>query len=109
TKSSDGGDHWTSPQIIAPFNSLGVRDPNTGARLRTGDGLEEVAIGSDGKLYVVWQASSNYQKQLKQSSGAWDDEIMLATSGDGGQTWTGPAVVHTAGGLPTYTPTIAVN
>ena len=110
-KSTDVGDTWTQPQIIAPFNSLGVRDPNTGEPLRVGDGLEEVAIDPvNGKLYVVYQSSTNYQKQLKQSSGAWDDEILLVTSSDGGATWTGPSVVERlSSGLPTFTPTVAVN
>jgi hypothetical protein len=111
-KSTDGGGTWTAPQIVAPFNSLGVHNPNTtGQRLRVGDGLEEVAIDpSNGKLYVVWESSTNYAKNLQQSSAAWDDEILLTSSGDGGQTWTGPSVVHKlASGLPTYTPTVAVN
>jgi len=109
-KSTDGGDHWTMPQVIAPFNSLGVIDPNTGKHLRVGDGLEEVTVDSNGKLYAVWESSTKYQKQLKQSSGAWDDEILLTTSSDGGQTWTAPTVVEKlASGLPTFTPTVAVN
>jgi len=110
-KSTDGGKNWTQPQIIAPFNSLGVRDPNNNLlSLRVGDGLEEVAVGGDGKLYVVWESSTKYQKQLKQSSGAWDDEILLTTSSNGGVTWSTPTVVHHLdSGLPTYTPTVAVN
>ena len=109
-KSTDGGDTWTQPQIIAPFNSLGVHDPNTGEALRVGDGLEEVAIDpANGNLYVVWESSTNFQKQLKQSSGTWDDQILLARSTDGGQTWTAPTPIHTAGGLPTFTPQVAVN
>jgi hypothetical protein len=109
-KSTDGGATWTQPQVIAPFNSLGVVNPNTGQRARVGDGLEEVAIDpSNGKLYVVYESSTSYLKQLKQSSGTWDDEIMLVTSSNGGATWTGPSVIHTASGLPTFTPTVAVN
>lgn len=109
-KSTDGGSTWTQPQIIAPFNSLGVHDPNTGAPLRTGDGLEEVARDpSTGRLYVVWQSSTNYVKNVQQGSGSWDDEILLTSSGDGGASWSSPTVVHQAGGMPTYTPTIAVN
>jgi hypothetical protein len=110
-KSTDGGNTWSAVQVIAPFNSLGVRDPNTGERLRVGDGLEEVAIDpANGKLYVVWESSTNYQKQLKQSSGTWDDEILISSSADGGATWTAPSVVHKlASGLPTFTPTVAVN
>jgi hypothetical protein len=110
-KSTDGGATWTQPQVIAPFNSLGVHDPNTGEPARVGDGLEEVAIDpSSGKLYAVYESSSNFLKNAKQSSGSWDDEILLVTSSDGGATWTGPSVVHIlASGFPTFTPTIAVN
>lgn len=110
-KSSDGGDTWTAPQVIAPFNSLGVHDPNTGKPLRVGDGLEEVAIDpTSGKLYVVWESSTNFLKNDKQSDRFWDDEVLLATSDTGGATWKGPTVVeHLTSGLPTFTPTIAVN
>ena len=109
-KSTDGGDHWTQPQIIAPFDSLGVFDPNTGKPLRVGNGLEEVAIDpASGKLYVTWERSSNFEKNTKQSSVFWDDQIVLDTSIDGGANWSGPTVIHTAGGLPTYTSMVAVN
>jgi hypothetical protein len=109
-KSTDGGGTWTQPQIIAPFNSLGVHDPNTGAPLRTGDGLEEVTIDSKGKLYVVWQSSSNYVKNVKQGVAAFDDQIMLSTSDSGGQTWSTPRVIHTATNMmPTFTPMVAAN
>jgi BNR repeat-like domain len=110
-KSTDGGTTWTAPQIIAAFNALGVIDPNTGEHLRTGDGLQEQAIDPlTGKLYVVWQSSTNYVKNQSQSLGKWDNEILLSSSEDGGITWTAPSVVHAlASGLPTFTPTIAVN
>jgi hypothetical protein len=109
-KSTDGGANWTQPQIIAPFNSLGVVDPFTGKRARVGDGLEEVAIDpANGKLYVVYESSSNFLKNAKQSRPFWDDEILLVSSSDGGATWTDPSVIHTAGGMPTFTPTVAVN
>jgi len=110
-KSTDGGANWSQPQIIAPFNSLGVVDPNdTTKRLRVGDGLEEVAIDAKGKIYVVWESSTNFAKNVNQTTGLWDDEILMATSSDGGKSWTGPTVVHHLdSGLPTYTPTVAVN
>ena len=110
-KSTDGGTTWTAPQVIAPFDSVGVFDPNTGAPLRVGNGLEEVAIDpSNGKLYVTWERSSNFAKNTKQSSVFWDDQIVLDTSSDGGATWSGPSVVHQlASGMPSYTPQVAVN
>lgn len=108
-KSLDGGQTWSQAQVIAPFNSLGVIDPNTGAPLRVGDGLQEVARdASTGALYVVWESSSSYQKQLKQSSSAFDDEILLASSTDGGATWSGPASIDLGNaGKPAFTPTVA--
>lgn len=110
-KSTDGGTTWTQPQIVAPFDSVGVVDPNTGKPARVGDGLEEVAVDpSSGKLYVVYESSTMFTKNLKQSSGTWDDEILLVTSSDGGSTWTGPSVIHKlANDMPTFTPTVAVN
>ena len=109
-KSTDGGNTWTQPQIIAPFNSLGVHDPNTGQLLRVGDGLEEVAIEGNGKIDVVWESSTNFVKNVQQSVGLWDDEVLFTSSSDGGANWSGPTVVEQlASGLPTYTPTVAVN
>ena len=109
-KSINGGETWTQPQIIAPFNSLGVHDPNTGQLLRVGDGLEEVAIEASGKIDVVWESSSNFIKNDKQSDVFWDDEVLFTTSSDGGANWSGPTVVEKLeSGLPTYTPTVAVN
>lgn len=113
-KSTDGGVSWTQPKIIAPFNSLGVVDPlNPKLLLRVGNGLEAVAIDpTNGKLFVVWETSSNFAKNTKQSTGLWDDEIVMATSDTGGATWSGPTVIHRApnnSGLPTYTPEVAVN
>src|SRR5215472_10457939 len=109
-KSTDGGSTWTQPQVITPFNALGVVDPNTGQPARVGDGLEEVAIDpATGKFYVVYESSTNFTKNQKQSAGSWDDEILLVTSTDQGATWSAPKVIHTANGLPTFTPTVAVN
>jgi hypothetical protein len=110
-KSTDGGADWTLPQIIAPFNELGVFDPNTGQGLRVGDGLQEVAINpANGALYVVWESSTKYVKNLKQAGSFWDDEVLFTSSSDGGARWTSPTVVEQLkSGLPTFTPTVAVN
>ena len=109
-KSQDGGATWTAPQVIAPFEALGVRDPNTGQPARVGDGLQEVAIdASTGKLYVVWESSTNFNKNVNQASGGFDNEVLLTSSADGGATWSAPTAIAGPSALPIFTPTVAVN
>lgn len=108
-KSTDGGASWTSPQVIAPFNAAGVVDPNTGQAARVGDGLQEVAIDGSGKLYAVWESSTNYVKNVKQGIGTFDNEVLLTSSSDGAATWSAPKAIVGPSALPIFTPTIAVN
>ena len=109
-KSQDGGATWTAPQVIASFNALGVFDPNTGQRARVGDGLQEVALDpANGKLYVVWESSTNFDKNLNQAAGFFDNEILLTSSADGGATWSAPSAIVGPRALPVFTPTVAVN
>ncbi len=109
-KSTDQGNTWTAPQVIAPFNSAGVIDPNTGQAARTGNGLQEVAINpSSGKIYVVWQASSNFTKNLNRGSSTYDNEVMLTSSADGGASWSTPRPIVGPVSYPVFTPTVAVN
>lgn len=101
-KSSDGGDTWTKPKIIADLRTVGVTDPETGEPVRTGDIIPEPAIDrATGQLYVTWQDS-------RFSGGAYD-EIALSTSTDGGTTWSAPIRVNTPTGRPAFTPSIRVN
>lgn len=94
-KSTDGGNTWTNPRIINSLQTVGV--PNT----RTGDIIPEPAIDpASGQLYVVWQDS--------RFSGGDHDEVAIATSTDGGTTWSAPARVNDATGQPAFTPTVAV-
>jgi hypothetical protein len=108
-KSRDGGATWTSPQVIAPFNAAGVIDPNTGRHARVGDGLQEVAIDGSGKLYVVWESSTNFDKNLNQAVGTFDNEVLFTSSGDGGATWSTPSAIVGPSTLPIFTPTVAVD
>ncbi len=109
-KSTDGGANWTAPQVIASFNSAGVIDPNTGQRARVGDGLEEVAIdGSTGNLYVVWESSTNFDNNLNQAVGTFDNEVLLTSSANGGATWSTPRAIAGPSALPIFTPTVAVD
>src|SRR5713101_7785496 len=53
--SSDGGATWSGPTTVAAQQFVTDTDPNTGAALRTGEGLPSAAIDpSTGQLYVVW-------------------------------------------------------
>jgi hypothetical protein len=109
-KSTDQGKTWSAPQVIAPFNSTGTIDPNTGQSARTGNGLQEVAIDpSNGGLYVAWKASSNYQKNVNQAAGTFDNEIMFTSSADGGNSWSTPKAIVGPTTYPVFIPTIAVS
>ena len=101
-KSTDDGETWTKPQIIADLRTVSVTDPVTGEAVRTGDIIPEPAIDPvTGQLYVVWQDS--------RFNGGQFDEIALSTSTDGGTTWSAPVRVNTPTGRPAFTPAIHVN
>jgi hypothetical protein len=100
--SSDGGTTWSGPTTVAAQQFVPDTDPNTGARLRTGEGLPSVAIdASTGQLYVVWSDS--------RFTGGTINQVVITTSKDGGKTWTTPKVISTVTGRPAFTPTVAVN
>jgi hypothetical protein len=102
--STDGGDTWTKPKIIADLRTVFVTDPNTGEAIRTGDIIPEPAIDpATGQLYVVWQDS--------RFNGDHFDEIALSTSTDGGATWSSPLQINgdTPANRPAFTPSIHVS
>jgi hypothetical protein len=101
-RSTNGGVDWSAPRAIINVGAVGVTDPATGRRLRTGDSLFSVAINPlTGRLYLAWQSA-------RFSSGRFD-ESLLTTSADGARTWTSPEVVSTRYGGPAFLPTVAVN
>lgn len=107
-KSTDGGTTWSAPQQIAQMFSVGVTDPNTGARIRTGNIIPEPAVDpTSGQLYVVWQESSQFKRGNVR--GGEDDTVTLATSIDGGASWKLTSPVNTFTGLPAFTPTVQVD
>ena len=99
--SPDGGATWSGPTTVAAQQFVTDTDPNTGAALRTGEGLPSAAIDpSTGQLYVVW-SDNRFTGTVNQ--------IVISTSADGGKTWTAPAVISKVTGRPAFTPTVAVN
>ena len=107
-KSTDGGDTWRAPQLIASLLTAGVSDPNNvnpttnkpPAPIRTGDILPEPAIDpATGDLYVVWQDA--------RFSG--HDEIVISASNDGGSHWSSPKRVNSPTGNQAFTANVAVS
>ena len=90
-KSTDGGATWTAPVAIMDMESLSpVTDPNTGAKVRTGDIIPESAVDPvTGTLYLAWQTGIF-------SGGKYDEEALIRST-DGGAHWSAPLKVSTSG------------
>jgi hypothetical protein len=99
-RSDDGGETWTAPRFFAEDQSVGANDPVTGEHVRAG-GVPIPAIDPNtGRLYDVWEDG--------RLSGGTFSQVLIATSGDGGLTWSAPALVSTPTGRPAFEPTISV-
>lgn len=107
--STDNGVTWSQPRVIAHLGTITVTDPETGAPVRTGDILPEIAVDpnpTSGALYVVWQDA--------RFSGGQNDSIAFSQSADGGQTWSSPIKVNLtptnlpAGNQQAFTPSVHV-
>jgi BNR repeat protein len=95
--SSDGGLHWSPPQIVSDSFPLNVVDPNNGNPVRAGTNIPDVGVDPNtGALYVVW-ADGRF-------SGFTHNDIALTRSTDGGKTWS-PAqkVNQTTNGAAAFT------
>jgi hypothetical protein len=80
-RSSDKGAAWSNKTLIADAFPVAVLDPVTGARIRTGANIPDVAVDpGSGALYAVWLDA--------RFSGGLHDDIALSMSTDGGRTWT---------------------
>jgi hypothetical protein len=82
-RSTDGGDHWSSPIVVSTDPVANDVDPNNDVAMRTGadvgGGIPDVAVDpSSGKLYAVWEDS--------RFSGGSHNDIALSTSTDEGRT-----------------------
>jgi hypothetical protein len=99
-RSADRGASWGAPVQISPLLTVGTTDPRTGAFVRDGSIVPQIAAAPDGTLYVVWQDS--------RFSGGARDGIALARSSDGGSTWSTPVQVNSAGSVPAFTPNVLV-
>jgi hypothetical protein len=133
-KSTDGGQTWTEPQIVAQLRSVGVVQPDTGAPTGSGDGAttpvepvpisdfaedEGIAVGAGAPIRtgdILPEAAIDPSSgqlyvvwQDARFNGGKFDEVAFSTSRDGGATWSAPIRVNTPTGKPAFTPTVQVD
>jgi hypothetical protein len=100
--STNKGLTWSGVIDISTDQSVAVRDPDTGAAVRAGEGLPDVAVDpNNGTIYVVWSDS--------RFSGGVRDDVALSKSTDGGHTWSMPIKVNqTPLPVAAFTPSVEV-
>jgi hypothetical protein len=101
-RSTDKGLTWSRVINISTDQSVPVLDPDTGAPVRAGEGLPDVAVDPhSGTLYVVWSDS--------RFSGGVRDDVAFSKSTDGGRTWSTPIKVNeTPVPVAAFTPSVEV-
>lgn len=99
-RSSDKGQTWSDATIIATMHGQGVQDPYNHVYIRSGTDLPQIAVDhASGALYVVWQ-------DHLAANGV--DGAVIASSVDGGVTWTPPRQVNGTRDAA-FTPNVAVS
>jgi hypothetical protein len=98
-RSSDGGDTWAGPTVVAREHLAHVFI--NGRFVRTSDEIPEFAAGPEGNLYAVWQDGS--------FSLTGSPKIAFSMSTDGGAIWSTPIRVdQSVGNAPAFTPQVTV-
>ncbi|HEY8975708.1 MAG TPA: sialidase family protein [Burkholderiaceae bacterium] len=84
SRSDDGGQTWSAPAFVNPANSFtpGGLTPYSQGSIPQ--------VGNDGTLYIAYEAAICATLNCDQPSD--HDEVVVATSTDGGQTFTNAAV-----------------
>jgi hypothetical protein len=113
-RSTDRGVTWSDPIIIdvllsSATQGQGVVDPSDGTPVRTGDLLPEAAAdprrGSD-DLHIVWQ---DIRFTLAAPLPIFNDQIVIASSRDGGFSWSDPRRVSENKLTQAFTGSVEVN
>lgn len=101
-RSGDRGRTWSEPVVIAEVDLAEVEDPDSNDPLRTGDVLADFAVDPrSGAVHAVWQDGRFSRADLA--------GIALATSTDGGLSWSEPIRVNrTPDGSAAFTPAVHV-
>jgi BNR repeat-like domain len=107
-RSTDKGETWSDPIVVdlmlgTALFANGVVDPSDGHPVRTGDILPDIAVdprAGTSNLYIVWQDARFTQFDR--------DQIVLASSSDGGLTWTDPKRVSENKATQAFTASVHV-
>jgi hypothetical protein len=113
-RSTDRGENWSEPIIVdLMFSSAtqgqGVVDPFDLHAVRTGDLLPEVAADPRRRsdtLHIVWQ---DIRFTLAAPLPIFNDQVVIASSTDGGLTWSDAKRVSENRLTQAFTPSIDVN
>jgi sulfur carrier protein ThiS len=97
---NDKGATWSAPVKVADLLAVGITDPETGAAVRTGDIIPQIAISRGGTATVVWQDA--------RFSGGARDGIAASQSSDGGLTWSAPVQINGDPLVPAFTASVHV-
>ena len=66
-RSTDKGVSWSGPFLIDRLLTISISDPETGAPVRTGEIIPDIAVDrANGRLYAVWQDARFSGSQTRQ-------------------------------------------
>lgn len=100
-RSTDGGDTWSEPVVVSPLRAAGAVDPKNGRPVRAGEVVPSAAVDpASGAIHVVWQDA--------RFGGGVRDGVVLASSNDGGLSWSEPVAVSPSTGAQAFRPAVAV-
>ncbi|MDQ3851163.1 MAG: glycoside hydrolase [Actinomycetota bacterium] len=100
-RSRDRGATWSRATLVSPFVPGKVHDPTTGADVRTGDIIPEIAPDprtGTSTVYMVWQGAT----------ASSPSSVLFSKSSDDGQTWSMPKVINTQSRVQAFTPSVRV-
>ncbi|MEA2445832.1 MAG: hypothetical protein QOJ12_3124, partial [Thermoleophilales bacterium] len=105
TRSTDGGQTWEPPRVVAEMTSI----PNTFPRQAFRNGsIPIMAAGPNSELYVVYSAYRD-APQPNDEDGKQAD-VMMVRSPDGGDSWSKPVKVNQdSTNADQFQPSVAVN